>query len=319
MARFLRPISLSVAASAGIYLVAIVLADGPAVASRLRTLEAGFLGMVLALPTMAFLVRFFRWNLYLRGLGHSVPTLRHIQIYLAGFALTATPGKVGENLRAVYLRPFHVPIGHSVAAFTVERLVDLVAMLILSGFAFGLVGRYGWTLAATLALTSAGLLLLRHPGFTQMLLARADRTRLLGRAAGGVGPALGAARKLLSVRLLGAGIATALVAWSAEALTFTLVTWEIGIQVSLLTGVGIFAVATLLGAFSFLPGGVGATEGVMAGLLVLSGGSVPDSAAAILIVRVVTLWWAVLLGVIAVIGLGAPSTMQAVRPDETVE
>lgn len=317
LSRFLRPVSISVAVTVAVYLVAIVLADGAEVAARLRALPAAILGVAVALPTLAFLVRFLRWDLYLRALGHSVPPVRHLRIYLAGFALTATPGKVGENLRALYLRPWGVPMSHSVAAFTAERLGDLVAMLLLSGLAFGLVGEYRWVLAATVALTLAGLLVLRHPGTSRALQSRADPGRLAGRAMGGVGRALGAAGELLTPRLLGAGVAIALVAWGAEALTFALVAREMGISVDVSSAMGIFAVATLLGAVSFLPGGVGATEAVMAALLVVAGATVPEAAAVILIVRVVTLWWAVFLGVLAVVGLGPPPLEQTLRPGET--
>ncbi|MDT8342060.1 MAG: lysylphosphatidylglycerol synthase transmembrane domain-containing protein [Longimicrobiales bacterium] len=316
LSRFLRPVSLSVAVTVGLYAAAILLTDGGEVAARLRSLPGGFLALAVALPTLAFLFRFLRWEFYLRALGHALPPARHLQIYLAGFALTATPGKVGENLRALYLRPWGVPMSRSVAAFTAERLGDLVAMLLLSGLAFGLVGAYRWLLAASVVGTLAGLLVIRHPGAAAALQARADPSRFAGRMLAALGRALGAAGALLTPRLLGAGVAVALLAWGAEALTFALVARQVGIGVPVTTGMGIFAVATLLGAVSFLPGGVGATEAVMAALLVVAGGTLPEAAAAILIIRVVTLWWAVLLGVLALLGLGAPRLEQNLRPGD---
>jgi uncharacterized protein (TIRG00374 family) len=314
--QYLKPVYVSVAVTMGLYLGAILFTDGAEVAARLSSLPVGFLALVVALPTLAFLLRFLRWDVYLRSLGHSLPPARHLQIYLAGFALTATPGKVGENLRALSLRPWDVPMSHSVAAFTAERLGDLVAMLLLSGLAFGLVGEYRWALVASVAVTLAGLLVLRHPGVAVALQVRADHSRLAGRALAGVGRALAAAAALLSPRLLTAGVGVALLAWGAEALTFALVAREVGIGIPVLAGMGIFAVATLLGAVSFLPGGVGATEAVMAALLVVAGGTFPEAAAAILIIRVVTLWWAVLLGLLSILGLGAPPVEQALRPGE---
>jgi uncharacterized protein (TIRG00374 family) len=84
--------------------------------------------------------------------------------------------------------------------------------------------------------------------------------------------------------------------------------WQaMGIDVRTTTAMGVFAVATLLGAISFVPRGVGPTEAVMGGLLVVAGASVPDAAAATLLTRVVTLWWVVLLGVVATLGLTTPN------------
>ena len=62
---------------------------------------------------------------------------------------------------------------------------------------------------------------------------------------------------------------------------------------------GVYAIAMIVGALSFLPGGLGSTEAVMM-LLLLSVG-VENSAAvsATLICRVTTLWFAVALGLFA--------------------
>jgi uncharacterized protein (TIRG00374 family) len=253
--QYLTPVYVSVAVSMVLYLAAILLTDGAEVVARLRSLPAGFLVMAVALPTLAFLFRFLRWDYYLRALGHALPPARHLQIYLAGFSLTATPGKVGENLRALYLRPRGVPMSHSVAAFTAERLGDLVAMLLLSGLAFGLVGEYRWALVGSVAVTLAGLVVMRHPGVAAKLQSRADDSRWAGRALAGVGRALAAASTLLSPRLLTAGVGIALLAWGAEALTFALIAREVGIEIPVLAGMGIFAVATLHGGCVVPAGG----------------------------------------------------------------
>jgi len=53
------------------------------------------------------------------------------------------------------------------------------------------------------------------------------------------------------------------------------------------------------GALSFMPGGLGGDEAVMVGLLVWQGLDAADAVAATVIIRVTTLWFAVLLGVAA--------------------
>jgi uncharacterized membrane protein YbhN (UPF0104 family) len=292
--------------AAALYLIAVILADGPAVQGRLASLSPATIGVALALPTAGYLVRFVRWAAYMRVLGHRVPVLAHLQIYLAGFALTATPGKVGENLRALYLRPYGVPASHSVAAFVAERLGDLVAMTLLAGLALDLAVEHSWWIAGTSALTVTVLAVIRHPGLPDLIdthvRGRGRLSTLLRRAVG----SLRAARQLLSIRLLVVGLGLALLAWSAEAWTFGFLSRSLGIAIAIPTAMGVFAVATLLGAVSFLPGGVGPTEAVMGGLLVISGASVPDAAAVTVLIRAVTLWWAVLLGVAATVGLRFP-------------
>ncbi|MBT8337118.1 MAG: flippase-like domain-containing protein [Gemmatimonadetes bacterium] len=300
-----RPLALSVVAAAGVYLLAIALADGSEVWERLRALSPGAVAVLLALPTFGFAVRFVRWDVYLRALGHHLPRPRHARIYWAGFALTTTPGKVGENLRAVYLRAYGVPVAHSVGAFVAERLGDLVAMLFLSGLTFGLLERYSAAVAATSALTVALLVALRSPGLPDWL-EGGGGTTLLARVRRMAGHGVAAARDLLGTRLLVAGVAIALLAWGAEALTFVLAARWIGVDLPLGVGMGVFALGTLLGAVSMLPGGVGPTEAVMGGLLMLAGGTAAEATAATVLVRAVTLWWAVALGMVALVGLTGP-------------
>ena len=55
----------------------------------------------------------------------------------------------------------------------------------------------------------------------------------------------------------------------------------------------------LIGGLSFLPGGLGGSEAVMIGLLVWQGVAHPLAVTVTLITRLATLWFAVVLGIVA--------------------
>jgi uncharacterized protein (TIRG00374 family) len=61
----------------------------------------------------------------------------------------------------------------------------------------------------------------------------------------------------------------------------------------------IYAFSMLVGAISFLPGGLGGTEATMVALLMLNKIAQPQAVAATVLIRLATLWFAVALGVIA--------------------
>jgi uncharacterized protein (TIRG00374 family) len=68
---------------------------------------------------------------------------------------------------------------------------------------------------------------------------------------------------------------------------------------SLSIAVFVLAFSTVIGAVSALPGGLGAAEASIAGMLVFLIGTPKDTAAAAtLLIRFATLWFAVLLGLI---------------------
>jgi uncharacterized membrane protein YbhN (UPF0104 family) len=63
-----------------------------------------------------------------------------------------------------------------------------------------------------------------------------------------------------------------------------------------------------------LPGGLGVAEGSLTGLLVALGTSLPDAAAATLVIRAATLWFAVALGAgtLALAFRGSPAMAEPV-------
>jgi uncharacterized protein (TIRG00374 family) len=115
---------------------------------------------------------------------------------------------------------------------------------------------------------------------------------------------------MLRLKPLLIAIGLAVVAWFGECVSFWFILQGIGASPSgllLLQATFIYAAASLFGAALMLPGGLGATEGSMALLLQqIVGVAREASVAATLIVRLCTLWFAVLLGVIALVLIGVP-------------
>jgi len=60
---------------------------------------------VVALSLLSYLLRFARQHHFIGIMGYGVPLILNLEIYLAAFALTLTPGKAGETIRSVYLYP----------------------------------------------------------------------------------------------------------------------------------------------------------------------------------------------------------------------
>jgi uncharacterized protein (TIRG00374 family) len=253
-------------------------------------------GVALGLSLVNYGIRFIRWQIYLRALGHPVPWWPSLKIYLAGFALTTTPGKAGEALRGVLLRRWGVPYPVSLAAFLSERLSDLLAVVLLT-----LVGLSTYPAAQPLSIIGAAavfcaLLVLSNERWLQRLrgaLAGAGRIRgLLGRLV----DVLLQARRCLAPRVFFTATALSLLAWAAEAWAFHLILRWLGFDVALAFSIFVYAVSVLAGALTFVPGGLGGAEGTMVALLMWSGAGASQSVAATVIIRLATLWFAVGIG-----------------------
>jgi len=100
------------------------------------------------------------------------------------------------------------------------------------------------------------------------------------------------------------GFALSIVAWAAEGYALHLVMAAMGTDPPIARAIGIYSLAILGGALFFLPGGLGSTEAFMFALLVQAGMDSGSAAAATVISRVTTLWFAVAIGWVALITKG---------------
>lgn len=262
---------------------------------------AGLL-IMLILSSVNYGLRFVRWQQYLGAMGYRVPWLPSGRIYLAGFALTTTPGKAGEALRSVFLKRWGMPYTHSLAAFVSERLSDLAAIVLLALFGLSLYPQMVGIVVVGGAGVLGGLLVLARPAPGKWLAS-------WGRGRSGRGHSLAMhlsklldeARSCHGPRLIVFATVLSGVAWAAEAMAFYWMLGWLGVEVPMAFAVFVYAVAMLAGALSFLPGGLGGTEAVMVGMLLWKGVSMPEAIAATVLIRLTTLWFAVVLGVIALV------------------
>ena len=87
-----------------------------------------------------------------------------------------------------------------------------------------------------------------------------------------------------------------IIGWLAEGYALHLLLMWMGANVGFWTAVAIFVFSTLAGGLTGAPGGVGGAEAAMIALLTLEGVPLEVSIPATLIIRVTTLWFAILLG-----------------------
>lgn len=241
-----------------------------------------------------YLLRGLRWRLWMAHYGRHFGWLQGLRLYLAGYAFTPTPGNVGEAARGLMLARQPLRAGQSLAIFGAERLADLLCLLLLCLPAAGWVLRHPAMQAISTLLGGllavAALLLLAVLG-----LLFKHRARLLERL-----PWLQEAWHCLALRpWLWLGLT--LTAWAAQGVAVWLICRGMGVPLELLTATGFYALAMVAGALSALPAGLGGTEAVLTGLLVAHGATPAAALGITVLARLLTLWLAVAIGVLALL------------------
>lgn len=289
--------------AAYVFFAAALVADP--LAEALRRIGWAGAGAVLSLSLVNYVLRFLRWAAYLRLLGHDVPAQRHLLYYFGGFAFTISPGKAGEALRSLYLRPHGVPFSASLAALFSERLMDLLVMLLLALLITVSVADIRPALAAS------GLVFVMVTAISGHGLVPALLRKLAGRLARRLQSLLltlarmfESSATLLRPRVVAPALLAGALAWAAEGYGLYLLAAAMGVKLDPGAAVGLYAVAVLAGAASFfMPGGLGGMEAAMTALLAAAGASLPVAFALTVLCRLATLWFAVALGIIALLWL----------------
>lgn len=248
------------------------------------------------LAVVNYALRYLRWSMYLRALGINAPVSVSAPVFVAGLALSITPGKVGELLKSVWLhRRTGTPVSASAPAVVMERLTDVISVALL-----GLTGVL--LLPTAVALTIGGLLLI---GLAVGLLAasrygeKALELPVLRRWREPLAQSQDGLRRLMSPRMLAAAVVLGFLAWAAEGLALWVIIKGLGDDVPVGIALPISAAAALLGAVTALPGGLVGFEGSMVALLGQAGLPAATAALATLLTRLATLWLAVVVGALA--------------------
>ena len=304
--KFRRGLLIAISLGVFVYLGYALWAGWDKVATALVSFKLRWLPLLLLLSLGNYGIRYLRWELYLRTLSIKVAWKTSLAIFLAGLAMTITPGKVGEFLKSYLLKQSAgIPMAKSAPVVLAERITDLLSLLLLASFGVASYGGEDGVLVLVVAAVAvlAALIVLQSRVLTQGALSILGRLPIGARVAPKIEELLSAARSLLGVRPLVVGLRLATVAWFCECLGYY---WAFDAfpdspGLELPVAVFSYSFSTVVGVVS--PGGIGPTD---IGLIELACQFTEGlserrdlAAAASFVVRLCTLWFAVLLGAVA--------------------
>lgn len=265
--------------------------------------------LVLILPACGlvlgnYALRTIRFRAYLAALGLRLGWLEAGLTFVAGFLFTVSPGKMGEIFKGYLLQARRGARVADVATTVVaERFTDVVGLVLLG--AVGVLqhdahrGLFLTIIAACLGFLGT----VAHPTALPRLIRAAQprlRSPLLIKVAETALRMHAVLRVLVAPKRLLFGTLLAAAAWLLEAVAFRILLDGLGAGGGMGPAILVYALATLLGAASMLPGGVGSTEAVMVALLTRPALGLnldlAQATLATLLIRFCTLWFGVLCG-----------------------
>lgn len=262
--------------------------------------------IILLVTCGNYLLRLVKWEYYLvqigiTGLGRWDSAL----IYFSGLGMTVTPGKVGEWLKSFLLKEVHgTPVTRSAPILLAERLTDSLALLIICAFGVIAFAPNTWPIVAIIGIGSVVAVgISRHRGASFAIIRVLGRAPILNRLTGHFEEFYESTYTLMAPRGLVLMTLLSIASWFFEVVAYYLTLVGLGVDGSfdtLLKAAFILPISTLAAALSFMPGGLLVAEigitGLSRRLLDLSKNT---ATVGTVIVRIATLWFGVVLGLIA--------------------
>jgi uncharacterized protein (TIRG00374 family) len=276
--------------------------------TKLRKVAMSFspsaVGLGFGLAATNYGIRIWRWQYYLRCIDVSVPLFESSIVFLSGFVMSVTPGKVGEVFKSLLLYESRgVSMLRTAPIVVAERLTDLIALVLLTAIG-SLAFEHGVAIAAGGAVVVSGMVAVcAYRPLGEALFDFAERFSALTKIVHKLREAYEALLTMLRPGPLLIGTLMAFMAWGLECCSLYAIAHGFPhVNLSWDAAVFAYSASTIIGALMMLPGGLGGTETAMITLLQTLGGNTMSkevATAATVLVRLATLWFAVGVGMIA--------------------
>ncbi|HEX2909339.1 MAG TPA: lysylphosphatidylglycerol synthase transmembrane domain-containing protein [Chloroflexia bacterium] len=263
---------------------------------------------ILLLTLVNYVLRFVKWHYYLKVVGNGAEKIKandSAVIFISGLSMAMTPGKVGEFLKSYLVNQLNgTPMMITAPIVVAERFSDGLAMLVLASFGIFFVSDIlKLVLLAILLAAIVLFIVVQWRALALRLMAMLGKIPFLASRMSHLHNFYESSYRLFSPRSTILAVGLGLLGWSCECLAFFLVMLGLGFPPSWLLLVQctfILAISTLIGSVSMLPGGLGAADSSIGGLLLVSVQGITSAAAsaATLLIRFCTLWFGVTLGLL---------------------
>ncbi|HLC05672.1 MAG TPA: lysylphosphatidylglycerol synthase domain-containing protein, partial [Anaerolineales bacterium] len=163
-----------------------LLSDVRQVTEHLAVFSWQLTPLILACTLFNYTLRFVKWHFYLGLVGvRHLPLTESLRLFVGGFPLAVTPGKVGEALKGVWLNQLTgVPVARAVPVVVAERISDGLAVLALSTLGVIAYPRYWPAFASVLGILLTGVILTQIRPVATGLITWTERLPLVGKLAG---------------------------------------------------------------------------------------------------------------------------------------
>ena len=285
----------------GIYAVFLFMSDYNIISEKISNFKINYLPLILLLVSASWVPLIIKWHFLLKNSEINIPLSKTIAIFFSGSAFEITPGQIGILIKSQLLKTSsNISRTKTVPIVIVEKIYDLIGAILASVIGIIILGMEFYLIIIAISVLVFIFFFMYHRRSSELFFNRMTKLKLFSKYIENISEFYDVIKKSTSVKASVICILLSITYWFmiSAAVYYTLMAFDINV-LDYLKILAIYTTSTLLGAISFIPGGIGITEGSIAGLLTLNGLDISTALILSVMIRVLTLWYTVCIGFIA--------------------
>ena len=285
----------------GIYAIFLFTSDFGIVLEKISNFKINYLPLILFFVSASWIPLIIKWHFLLKNSEVDVPLTKSIAVFFSGVAFEITPGQIGALIKSQILKTsYNIPRTKTVPIVIVEKVYDLIGAILASVIGIIILGMEIYLIAIAISVLAFIFFFMYYKPASELFFNRITKLKFFSKHIENISGFYEIVQKSTNVRAATICILLALAYWFmvSAAAYYTLISFDVNI-LDYLKVLAIYSTSTLLGAISFIPAGIGITEGSIAGLFTLNGIDVSTALILAVTIRIFTLWYSVSVGFIA--------------------
>ena len=298
--KFKKSLLIGILGIIAIYAIILIVFDINIISEKIGDFDPQYLPIIIPLIPLTWGVLFLRWNLLLKNSDIDIPLKDNFMIFISGFALGVTPGKVGELIKSQLLKnKFNISRSKTAPLVIVERFYDFFAIAIISLFGI-LVFEYSIYIFGVLVIgISIFLIVTSSEKIFLKFLNKIEKIKFLKNFSNELPKSFNVIQKSTRGKIFPLSITLSIIFWFLDSIIAYLTLLSFGIDIiDYFVLMSIYTSSIILGVISFLPLGIGVVEGSLVGFLSLNGIEFHLATAIVVFIRFFTRWIGVMAGFI---------------------
>tara|TARA_Y100000996_G_scaffold292289_1_gene231073 strand:- start:1216 stop:2151 length:936 start_codon:yes stop_codon:yes gene_type:complete len=289
-----------IVASVGLYGVFLFFSDFNKISQQISIFKYEFLPLILALVSISWIPLLVRWQFLLKKNKINIPTKNSFLIFLGGISMAITPGHVGELIKSQLIKNnYNIPRTKTAPIIFIEKFYDLTGAIIASIIGIIILGMDTNLIIFSILVLSVIIFLIFYRPIFEFLLKRITKTKLFSKYSDNIVESYEIIRNSTTTKTASISFGLSILYWIIISVAVYFILLSFGIEsVSLLRTISIYSSSVIIGALSFIPGGIGVTEGSLIGLFSLEGIEISMAIFLSVMIRIFTMWYSVCIGFI---------------------